>query len=404
MNVFTDWELRKSFERELEDILTYWATYTVDPEAEGFYGAVDDHNLPVAGATKGAVLNARILWSFSAAYSLTGKDKYLRLAGRAYRYINKYFIDPVFGGVFWSLNDNGSPADVKKQVYAQAFVIYGFAAYYKASGNSEALSLAKKLYCLIEAWSYDVIHDGYFEAFSREWKPIDDLRLSAKDANEKKTANTHLHILEAYSLLYTQWPDKQLGEQLRKLISNFKDHLIDKSNYHLRLFLDENWNSKSETISYGHDIEAAWLLYRAAESLQDEQLIAEVGELAIRISHQISKCQNADGSLNYEFEPTENHMVTDRHWWVQAEAVVGFYNAWQITGETRFKENALAAWNFTTNHLIDRKKGEWYRGVEADGKIIPGYGKAGFWKCPYHNSRVCMEMIGRVGYTQLSPA
>lgn len=396
MPLLNNIELKKSFEQELEDVLQYWISHAIDTKENGFYGEIDDDNQAVSGAVKGAVLNARILWSFAAAYNLTHKQKYLRIAGKAFRYIAKYFVDPEFGGVYWSLTAAGLPLDTKKQVYAQAFTVYGLSEYYKVTKNREALELAQNIYRHIENHSFDWKKGGYFEAFDREWKAIDDLRLSAKDANEKKTTNTHLHVLEAYTVLYEIWPNEKLEKQIRKLISNFEDHIINKENYHLILFFDEDWQVRSDTISYGHDIEAAWLLQRAAEVLDDEELLTRIKQLAVKIARQTARFQNPDGSINYEFEPSENKLITERHWWVQAEAMVGFYNAWQQSSDIVFQKNAFAAWEFTLKHIIDKDKGEWYWGVYENGSLMPGYGKAGFWKCPYHNSRACIEMIQRL--------
>ena len=203
-------------------------------------------------------------------------------------------------------------------------------------------------------------------------------------------------MLEAYTVLYEIWPNEKLEKQIRKLISNFEDHIINKENYHLILFFDEDWQVRSDTISYGHDIEAAWLLQRAAEVLDDEELLTRIKQLAVKIARQTARFQNPDGSINYEFEPSENKLITERHWWVQAEAMVGFYNAWQQSSDIVFQKNAFAAWEFTLKHIIDKDKGEWYWGVYENGSLMPGYGKAGFWKCPYHNSRACIEMIQRL--------
>ncbi len=394
--------LRKDFEQELENILNYWLAYSVDNKDGGFYGELDNDNKTVPGAIKGSVLNARILWSFAAGYNLTNNEAYLKIAQRAFHYIRDYFVDLKFGGVYWSITATGQPADTKKQIYALAFTIYGLSEYYKATNDADALVLAKVLYLDIEKYSFDKEKGGYFEAFTRDWNAIDDLRLSEKDANEKKTMNTHLHILEAYTTLYRVWPDEQLGRQIRALIGNFEDHIVNRSNYHLTLFFDENWELRSDTISFGHDIEATWLLQEAAEILHDEQLIERIKQLAIKIAAKTAESQNADGSIDYEFEPSQNHLITEKHWWVQAEAIIGFYNAFQISGDERFLNNAIAAWRFTQKNIIDHNKGEWYWGVYANGSLMPGYGKAGFWKCPYHNSRACIEMIKRLGAASLS--
>jgi mannobiose 2-epimerase len=389
--------LQLSFENELVNILNYWMTKAIDSSSGGFYGGLTDDDQPVPGAVKGSVLNARILWTFSAAYNLTKKKQYLGIAKRAVTFIRGCFVDPVYGGVYWSTTAEGRAADNKKQIYALAFTIYGLSEYYKATLEDDALTLAKSLYNDIEKYSFDAKKGGYFEAFTRDWNVIEDLRLSDKDANEKKTMNTHLHVLEAYTNLYRVWPDEQLGKQIIGLLESFEKYIIDKKNHHLILFLDENWNVKSDAVSYGHDIEASWLLLEAAEVLGDELIISRIKELAVKIAGAAAEGLNADGSMNYEFEPATDHLIAEKHWWVQAEAIVGFFNAWQLTGDEIFLKNAIAAWDFTQQHLIDHINGEWYWGVDKENSVMDGFGKVGFWKCPYHNSRACIEMINRLG-------
>ena len=382
-----------AFQRELESLLSYWAHRAVDQKNGGFYGRIDAHDAVVAGSPKGAVLNARILWTFAAAYNNFRDPAYRALAERAFHYVRQFFIDPEFGGVYWSVNDEGQPLDTKKQVYALAFTIYGLAEYYRASGDETALTLAQAQYRAIEVHSFDAVRGGYLEAFARDWQPLADLRLSAKDANEKKTMNTHLHVLEAYANLYRVWPDAGLAQQIRGLLRVFDKHIIDPVTHHLRLFFDENWQSKSEIISYGHDIEAAWLLLEAAEVLDDPQLVARFQQLALPIATAAAEGLDADGGLNYELEP--GHLVREKHWWVQAEAMVGFLNAYQLGGGEHFLDKFGAVWEFTQAHILDRAGGEWFWGVDADHALMPGQDKAGLWKCPYHNGRACLEILRR---------
>jgi cellobiose epimerase len=389
-------QLQLSFKQELHHILNYWQSCSIDKKDGGFYGELTNDNKPVPGAVKGSVLNSRILWAFSAAYRLTNQAEYLEIAGRAFNYICDHFIDREFGGVYWSVAADGAPLDAKKQIYALAFAIYGLSEYNRVTGNSEALQLAQSLYRDIEKHSFDQQYGGYFEALTRDWQPIGDLRLSDKDANEKKTMNTHLHILEAYTNLYRVWPDVDLRLQIRALLRDFEDHIVNKKNHHLNLFFDELWYVKSGMISYGHDIEASWLLLEAAEMLGDEDLIERIKHLAIEMAMASAEGLNTDGSMSYEFEPGHNKLITEKHWWVQAEAIVGFYNAYQLTGDQSYLDKVLALWQFTQRHIIDRKHGEWFWGINADGKVMEGYGKVGFWKCPYHNSRACMEMMTRL--------
>jgi len=387
--------LPTEFREELQRILDYWARFTPDGEKGGFYGQMTNDNVAVQGAIKGAVLNARILWGFAAGYNLIPDAAYLTMAGRALGYIMEHFADKEYGGVYWSVTAEGAPADTKKQIYALAFTIYGLAEYYRAQPLKGALDLAVSLYRDIEMYSYDVQRGGYMEALTRDWQSIADLRLSEKDANEKKTMNTHLHILEAYTNLYRVWPDPALGGRIRELIHLFREHIVDARTGHMRLFFDEDWAVRSSTISYGHDIEASWLLVEAAEVLGGAVLTGEVRELSLRIAVAACEGLNADGSMRYEWD--DRGIVDERHWWVQAEAMVGLLHAGGVSGDAEYYRKFKAVWEYTKQYIIDREKGEWFWGRRADGTIMEGQDKVGFWKCPYHNSRACIEVIRRLG-------
>ncbi|WP_375434201.1 AGE family epimerase/isomerase [uncultured Hymenobacter sp.] len=384
------------FKQELDRILSYWSTYMPDEAHGGFYGQLTAENEVVAQAPKGSVLNARILWTFSAAYRHEPRPESLVLATRAFEYIEQHFIDSEHGGVYWSVDYLGAPLDTKKQMYALAFTLYGLVEYYAASGNERALTYAQALFHTIETYSFDQEHGGYLEALARNWGPVADLRLSDKDANEKKTMNTHLHVLEAYTNLYRHWPDALLQTQIRKLLAVFAEHLINPVTHHLHLFLDEQWQVKSTVVSFGHDIEASWLLLEAAEVLGDEPLIHQFRQVAVDMATAAARGLDATGGLNYEFDPALNHWIPEKHWWVQAEAMVGFLNAYQVSGSQYFYDLFLGVWNFTEQHILDYKSGEWLWGVNEDLTAMPGEDKAGFWKCPYHNGRACLELLARL--------
>jgi mannobiose 2-epimerase len=379
-------------------ILPFWINRMPDESQGGFYGRINGRGSTVADAPRGAILNARILWSFSAAY-LTLKDPlYLEIASRARDYIFHNFFDDHFGGTYWCLKSNGDPLDTKKQVYSIAFFIYALCWYHSATGDRESLDRAVSLYELIEKYSFDRRDNGYYEAFTREWGDIEDMRLSEKDENEKKTMNTHLHILEAYTSLYRIWPDSGLRDKLANRVHIFTEKIVDPETGHLRLFFDEAWNSRSSHVSYGHDIEASWLLYEAAAALGEED---SVKGTALRIATAAHDGLADDGSLYYERDDVKGHFDRDRHWWVQAEAVVGFINAWEISGDRSWLELASAAYDYIITRLADREGGEWYWSIRADGSINTDDDKAGFWKCPYHNTRMCLEIMARF-YSKLA--
>ncbi|MEO6549560.1 MAG: AGE family epimerase/isomerase [Ferruginibacter sp.] len=382
--------------KELNDILDYWMSNTHDTVYGGFIGRVDENNIPDPSSPKGAVVNARILWSFASAYKLTHNPRHLHLARIAFNYFLNHFIDKEYGGVYWSVTASGQPLDTKKQIYAIAFAIYGCSAYYSVSKNPLAKETAIQLYREIEAYSFDKEYTGYLEAFTRDWKPTNDLRLSTKDANEKKTMNTHLHVLEAYTSLYHIWPDAQLGRQIKNLLQNFTDHIVDAETGHLILFFDEEWNAKSRIISYGHDIEAAWLLLEAATALNDGLLLEKIRSLSVKISIAAIEGLDKDGGMWYEKEAGSSHIIKEKHWWVQAEAMIGFLNHWQLTGDDNFLEKSFQSWSYTRKFIKDKEYGEWLWGRNDDGTAMKNQDKVGIWKCPYHNTRACIEIIGRL--------
>lgn len=382
--------------QELEQILEFWINFTVDEENGGFIGRISSDNVADFHAPKGAVLNARILWSFSAAFNQTGEQKYLDMANRAYHYLSSFFLDRTYGGVYWSVDAKGNPLDTKKQVYAVAFSIYALSEYHLSSGLQQAKEDAVGLYEDLIRYSYDVRCGGYFEAFSRDWTVIADLRLSDKDMNEQKTMNTHLHVLEAFSGLYKIWPDELLKKKIAGLTDDFLNHIINNRTGHLALFFDENWTQKSDVVSFGHDIEASWLLLEAAEAIQDEPLITQTKAASLKMAVASLSGLDRDGGMWYEREG-DGSLIQEKHWWVQAEAMVGFYNAWQLSGDPEFLEASIGCWSFIKKHIIDRNYGEWFWGITSDYAVMPAQDKAGIWKCPYHNSRACMELIRRIG-------
>jgi len=378
------------------NILTYWVENTVDAEKGGFIGRINADNSKVPCASKGIILNARILWTFSIAYRKLKDQIYLEMADRAYHYIQDNFRDFTCGGVFWEVDFLGNPVNKRKQVYAQAFTVYALSEYYMVNKNEEVLKWAIELFELIEKHSRDKRNGGYIEAFAKDWSTMDDVRLSEKDANEKKTMNTHLHVLEAYTNLIRVWFNKNLLAAQKELIRLFLDKFMNEDG-HLNLFFTEKWKLKSDIISFGHDIETAWLLTEAAEVVNDEKLINASKQVAVKIARVLMmEGMDNDGSIFNEKERKTGHFDTDKHWWQQAEGIVGFMNAFQISGDKKYVDPIFDLWKFINDKLIDHKQGEWYWKVDKAGKTNPEDEKIGFWKCPYHNTRACIEMINRI--------
>ncbi len=394
--------LRAEVRAELEkDILPFWLERMQDPSG-GFYGQMDGNGRLMPDAPRGGILNARILWTFSSAYRILGRAEYLDAARNAFSQIRDKFFDREFGGIYWSLNADGTPLDTKKQFYAIAFAVYGCAEFFRATGEEEALELAIKLWRSIEDHSLDVEKGGYLEACTRDWQPIADMRLSEKDQNDAKTMNTHLHILEGYTGLYRVWKDETLRRRLVELCEMFMNKIV-RPDGHLGLFFDEDWNSQSDTVSYGHDIEASWLLYETADLLDDPALLARVRACCQSIATASLEGLQPDGSMIYECSqskaPAGFVYDTDRHWWVQAETVVGCLNQAHLPAPSPAKapdglwlERAIRCWEYIKSHLI-APDGEWYWSADENGVPNTRDDRAGFWKCPYHNGRMCMEII-----------
>lgn len=372
------------------NILPYWMNKTVDREHDGFYGRIDGQEQVHTQANKGVILNARILWTFAAAYRAEKDPQYLATAERAFSYLKNFFIDKEYGGVYWELNYKGEPVNTRKQIYAQAFALYGFSEYYRATADAEALELSKAFYRLIEKHAYDSHNGGYIEALQRNWQPIDDMRLSERDANEEKSMNTHLHILEAYTNLLHIWDNPLLVEAQRRLINAFVEHIVHPQTKHLILFFDREWNSGYDIVSYGHDIEASWLLYEAADILGDKELLHKVAKLSTEIAEASYEGLQPDGSMIYESD--SQHTDYDRHWWIQAETIVGSFYAYMLTRNEKYLRVAQRCWEYVKNYIIDKENGEWVWSVYPDGAKNRTDDKAGFWKCPYHNARMAMEV------------
>ncbi len=408
-----------------DNILSFWLNKMIDHENGGFYGRIDGHGLLHPEADKGAILNARILWAFSAAYRVLReqgivKEEYAEAAKRAKDYLIAHFIDHDYGGVYWSLDYKGRPKDTKKQFYAIGFAIYGLSEYARATGDQEALCQAVALFYCIEEHALDPIYNGYIEACTREWGPIADMRLSELDANYPKSQNTHLHILEPYTNLYRALKENKgnkeskenkesknemaaansslftLQSSLKNLLTIFTDHILNPATSHLDLFFENDWTRGAGHLeSYGHDIECSWLMHEAALVLGDPELLAKVEPIVRQVAKASEKGLNADGSMVHEANLDTGYVDADRHWWVQAEAVVGFINIYQHFADEEALAKALRSWDYIRQQLIDRHDGEWYWSRRPDGTVNRDDDKAGFWKCPYHNSRMCLEIIER---------
>ena len=389
LSLAADRELRRG-------ILPFWATRTVDTERGGFFGRLGEDGRPDPSAGKGGVLNARILWTFSAALRHTPDPLYRTMADRAFGYLLEHFWDSEHSGLFWKVDNRGGMVQGRKQTYGQAFGIYALAEYFRATGVQSAIDHAERLFEDIEAHAFDPASGGYWEARGRDWKPIDDIRLSAIDLNAPFSMNTHLHLLEAYTGLVRASSKPRHRDRLRAVLEIMLDRIIDAQTGHLILFQDERWQPMSGVISYGHEIEASWLLCEAADTLADDAVSTRVRAAALQMADGVMELgyDAANGGILYELSP-DGHVNTDKEWWVQAEGVVGLLNAFELSGREEFLDAALRTWDFIEAHVIDPVVGEWRTRVTRAGEPIAGFARVDFWKCPYHNARAMLEILER---------
>lgn len=396
--------MKKEMQGVIENnILRFWIDKMQDPDHGGFYGRMDGHGVLHPLAEKGAVLNARILWSFSAAYRVLRNPEYLAMATYAKDYFMAHFLDKEYGGVYWSLDYQGNPLNTRKQFYAIGFAIYGMSEYARATGDKEALECALQLFDSIEQHALDPLYNGYIEATTRDWQPIADMRLSELDANYPKSQNTHLHIIEPYANLYRtmkeRFPERdasRVEHALRNIINIFTDHILNPETYHLDLFFENDWTRGAGHLeSYGHDIECSWLMHEAALVLGDKEVLAKMEPIVQKVAQASAKGLCPDGSMIHEANLDTGHVDDDLHWWVQAENVVGWMNIYQYFNDDEALQHAVRCWQYIKGQLIDYEQGEWHWSRHPDGTLNLEDDKAGFWKCPYHNSRMCLEIIER---------
>ncbi len=394
-------ELEKFSQRVSEHLfghyLPFWCGPALDKKNGGWMAWLSNDLKPDHSKPKGLIVNTRILWAFSAAHQARRKPVYSEMAERAFDIVMNKFWDAKHGGAFWRLNDSGKVIDDSKKIYGQAFYIYALTEFYRAFRNQTALARSKELFELVERHAHDAKFDGYIEVCNRDWSEAGaDARLSEKDLSEKKSMNNHLHVLEAYTNLHRVWKNPRVAERLRELIEIFLTRILDARTKHLHHFFDEQWNVRSDTYTFGHDIEASWLLCEAAEELGDAKLLARVRAVALQMAETVfNEGFGADGGLCYE--GCDGKIVdAGRECWPQAEALVGFLNAFELSENKSFFAAALQTWKFIDENLIDRTHGEWFWRINADGQPDKKLPKVSEWKGPYHATRACLETLRRL--------
>jgi mannobiose 2-epimerase len=379
---------------ELLRVTDWWLRHSVDHARGGFFGEIDARNASRANADKAVVLNTRLLWFLSEAGAHLGSAACLALADRAAGYVGEHFADARRGGLYWMLDAEGRPIDQRKQAYAQAFGAYAFTAHHAASGNRASLDQALALFDVLETHFLDRAHGGYWEARAEDFASIEDMRLSPRDLNAPKSMNTHLHVLEGYTALYRVAPSRAVAAALGRTIRIMSEQVFDERSGRLRLFFDEDWSPISDTASFGHDIEASWLLCEAAEALGDAELLDLARSRALALADiTLAEAIGPNGELFEEYD-ARGGVSQRRVWWIQAEGLVGFLNAFELTGDTRFLDACLSLWRFIQRHQLDLGGGEWRELSTLDAPAPPVL-RGGPWKCPYHTGRAMMEMETR---------
>lgn len=401
--------MREEVKQELlYDIIPFWRKLRDDTYG-GYYGWLSYDLKLDKKAEKGCILNSRITWFFANAYTLYKKgiiteeecqaagfcgEDLLAEARHGYEFFKNHCLDREFGGIYWSLNYDGSPLDTTKHTYNQAFCIYALSSYYEASGDEEALTLARTLFSLIEEKCTDEI--GYLEAFTREFAPESNEKLSENGVLADKTMNTLLHVFEAYTELYRVAGDLDVKKRLLWILNIFATKVYNKKTHRQEVFFDAEYNSIIDLYSYGHDIETAWLIDRGVEVLKEPVCTESMYPITQELTAQIYRVAFNGHSLANECDT--GIVNVNRVWWVQAETLVGFLNGYEKTPENlKYRDAALAQWEFIKDYVIDKREGsEWYWEVNEDGSPIEGRPIVEPWKCPYHNGRMCFEVLTRI--------
>lgn len=381
-----------------EQLVPFWTDPILFAREDGFVGRMDGQNRIDPKGDQGAVYYSRLLWTYSALARQEVVNRiYEDLADRAYDYLQRFFFDDEFGGVFWLLDWEGGAIDVQKRTYAQGFYLYALCEYSLLKKEEWIADDCKQQFDLIQSKTRDEVHDGYLEVFTRDWTFVEDGRLSDKEPVSAKSMNTHLHVIEAFSAYSRLENSDGAIAALRSVLLLFLDKVVDPSSGHLLQTMDQDWNIISKPISFGHDIEASWLLMEAAEKVGEKEIIDRTKKVALRlVKLTLEKGVDTDGGLFNE-RGEDGHLDDDKHWWPQVEAAVGLVNAWEMTGNEDYLRKALWVWDYFENSIIDQSKGSCFFRVTKEGVPYAKENKIGPWKGPYHSVRACLELIKRCG-------
>ena len=368
-------------------IIPFWESLK-DNEYGGFYGRVDEDLRLDRNADKGCILNSRILWFFSSAARLLKRSDLCAYANHAWRFMNR-FGDPVNGGFYWSVTHDGKPADTSKHTYCQAFALYGIAAWYRLTGNPEALHTAMDLFRLMESRCRDDI--GYLEAQTADFTPDINSKLSENGVIAARTMNTLLHVTEAYAELYRAYPDPRVRACGIAALKQLRDTVYDPEKRRMNVFFDFRFHPLLDMQSYGHDIEGSWLLWDAAETLLPEAERAPWKAMCLDLLKSSTERAFTDHGLDYE--NVGGRLNTLRAWWPQAEAMLGFEFGWRVTKDPVWLDRLQVQWHYVLRDMVDhRQHSEWFNELRENGDRL-GKPMADEWKCPYHNGRMCLRLM-----------
>jgi mannobiose 2-epimerase len=381
----------------VENILPFWEKHMVDNEFGGFYGCADNDLSIDKTADKGCILTSHILWTFSAAYLDFNDKNHLKTAKHAFRFLQDAFYDRMHGGLYFTVDYKGCPANRQKLIYAISSGINGLSEFYKATGNSESISMAVELFELVEKNSFDNANGGYFSTFSEDWRPSDQIKPGTKDINAAKSTNTHLNILDAYINMYRVVPGELLKEKLTGLVCLILEKMYDESNGQLKLYFTKDWKPVSDVVSFGCSITGSRLIYKAAEIINDKKLRDLARNASLKIAEAVYE-QGFDKVMGgiYKHILSLYDVDFNKDWWAQAEAVSGFLSAYILSGDKKFSDALLKTWEFIDKYIIDHLHGEWFSSVTRIGNPIMDLPKADIWKTPYHNGRLCLEYLSAV--------
>lgn len=390
-------KINKQINKEIKEhlvkgIIPFWESLR-DEEFGGYYGYMGFDRKLEQTAIKGCILNSRIIWFFSNAYLVLGNQNLLEDARHGFEFMKRYCLDKEYGGVYWAVEYDGTPADTTKHTYNQAFAIYALSSYYDASGDKEAIRIAEEIYQLVEGKCID--EEGYLEAFSREFHPEQNDKLSENGVMADKTMNTLLHVFEAYTEFYRVTGKEEVKERLKWMLDIMAEKIYNPALHRQEVFFDTHYHSILNLHSYGHDIETAWLVDRGLEVIGDSRYQEKMAPVIKDLTRQIYETAFDGHSLANECE--KGIVDTDRVWWVQAEGIVGFLDGYEKdTSKTEYLEAAKAIWQYIRNYVIDKRNGsEWFWLLDKDGRPYEDKPIVDPWKCPYHNGRMCIEVIRR---------